>query len=194
MAISHILSRIAIVGNATKGNEKGYSLIYSNTTQRGMSGGPVLNNAYDYYLRGNDKDENGDYRGALADYDQSIVFNPNNSNAYSNCTRMKEGVLNDYQGALADYNQSIILELNNFNAYVNRARMKAESLNDNKGALADYNQAIVLNPRNADFYYARDWFKETSFNDRVGAIQDYCEQGKNWVLSDLIKMLQRLGA
>jgi S1-C subfamily serine protease len=34
-----------VVGNATKGNANGYSLIYSNTTFRGMSGGPVLNEA-----------------------------------------------------------------------------------------------------------------------------------------------------
>jgi S1-C subfamily serine protease len=39
------ITRGEVVGNATKGNAKGYSLIYSNTTFRGMSGGPVLNEA-----------------------------------------------------------------------------------------------------------------------------------------------------
>jgi S1-C subfamily serine protease len=32
-----------IIGNAGQGNARGYSLIYSNNTFRGMSGGPVLN-------------------------------------------------------------------------------------------------------------------------------------------------------
>jgi S1-C subfamily serine protease len=32
-----------IIGNASQGNARGYSLIYSNNTFRGMSGGPVLN-------------------------------------------------------------------------------------------------------------------------------------------------------
>jgi S1-C subfamily serine protease len=123
-----------VTGKATKGNEQGYSLIYSNITRPGMNGGPVLNeagelvaihgqgdrendgngaktglnlgivverfgaaevslgvrseqqiaalplstqlNASDYFVSGYDKNEKGDFRGALADYNQAIALNP----------------------------------------------------------------------------------------------------------------------
>jgi tetratricopeptide (TPR) repeat protein len=219
-----------VVGNATKGNAKGYSLIYSNTTFRGMSGGPVLNeagelvaihgqgdrngkagegektgrnlgivverfgtvalamgihldqrvailpqsqgiNATDYFLRGLGKDESGDYRAALADYNQAITINPKFSEAYNNRANLKDK-LNDIQGALADYNQAITINPKDSEAYFNRALLK-NKLNDIQGALSDYNQAITINPKFSNAYNNRAGLKYLKLNDIQGALADY---------------------
>jgi tetratricopeptide (TPR) repeat protein len=221
-----------VVGNATKGNARGYSLIYSNTTFRGMSGGPVLNeagelvaihgqgdrvgkegegektgrnlgivverfglvssamgvqleqrvtvlpqsqglNASDYFLRGLGKHNNGDYQGALADYNQSISINPKFSLAYNNRATLKTDKLNDIQGSLADYDQAISINPKFSLAYYNRALLKADKLNDIQGGLADYNQAISINPKDADAYYNRALLKKNKLNDMEGALADY---------------------
>jgi Trypsin-like peptidase domain/TPR repeat/Tetratricopeptide repeat len=221
-----------VIGNATKGNDKGYSLIYSNITFRGMSGGAVLNeagelvaihgqgdrdgkagegektgrnlgivverfgivasamgvqlnqrvavlpqsqglNATDYFLKAIGKDDNGDYRGALADYNQAISLNPKFSNAYNNRAVLKYTKLNDIQGALTDYNQAISLNPKFSNAYNNRAVLKDEKLNDIQGELADYNQAISLNPKFSQAHYNRANLKDEKLNDIQGALADY---------------------
>jgi Trypsin-like peptidase domain/TPR repeat len=248
-----------VTGKATKGNEKGYSLIYSNITRPGMSGGPVLNeagelvaihgqgdreddgaggktglnlgivverfgavevalgvrseqqiaalplstqlNATDYLVSGNDKDDNGDFRGALADYNQAIALDPKNSLAYNNRGNLKKNKLNDVQGALSDYNQAIALNPKYSLAYNNRANLKKDKLNDIQGALADYNQAILLNPKDSNAYYNRGNLKKNKLNDIQGAIQDfrqaarlYREQGRAQNLQKAIDRLRQLGA
>jgi Flp pilus assembly protein TadD len=220
-----------VTGKATKGNEKGYSLIYSNITRPGMSGGPVLNeagelvaihgqgdreddgaggktglnlgivverfgavevalgvrpeqqiaalppstqlNATDYFVSGKDKDDKGDFRGALADYNQAIALNPKNSLAYNKRGILKENKLNDVQGALFDYNQAIVLNPKLFQAYNNRGVLKNDKLNDVQGALSDYNQAIALNPKYSDAYNNRGVLKEDNLDDVQGALSDY---------------------
>jgi tetratricopeptide (TPR) repeat protein len=220
-----------VTGKATKGNEKGYSLIYSNITRPGMSGGPVLNeagelvaihgqgdreddgaggktglnlgivverfgavevalgvrveqqiaalppstglNASDYFVSGYDKNNQGDFPGALADYNQAIALNPKNSKAYNNRGILKEEKLNDLQGALSDYNQAIALNPKYSNAYNNRGLLKNEKLNDVQGALSDFNQAIALNPKNSLAYNNRGLLKNEKLNDVQGALSDF---------------------
>jgi tetratricopeptide (TPR) repeat protein len=221
-----------VVGNATKGNTSGYSLIYSNTTFRGMSGGPVLNesgelvaihgqgdrdgkegegektgrnlgivverfgtvalamglqldqqvallpqsqgiNAIDYFWSGGDKEDQGDYQGALADYNQAILLSPKDSAAYNSRALLKNDKLNDIRGALADYNQVILINPKDSTAYYNRALLKQDKLNDTRGALADYNQVILINPKNSYAYYNRALLKQDKLNDMRGALADY---------------------
>jgi tetratricopeptide (TPR) repeat protein len=225
------ITRGEVVGNATKGNAKGYSLIYSNTTFRGMSGGPVLNeagelvaihgqgdrdgkagegektgrnlgiaverfglvasamgvqleqrvavlpqsqglNATDYFLRASGKNDSGDYRGALADYNKAISLNPKYAFAYINRGNLKKDQLNDPKGALADFNKAISLNPKLAAIYYNRGLLKAEKLNDPKGALADYDRAIALNPTYALAYGNRGNLKD-DLNDPKGALADY---------------------
>jgi tetratricopeptide (TPR) repeat protein len=47
-------------------------------------------NASDYSVSGYDKNEKGDFRGALADYNQAIALNPKDSAAYYNRGLLKE--------------------------------------------------------------------------------------------------------
>lgn len=87
-----------VTANSNKTFEKGYSLIYSNDTLPGMSGGAVLNN-----------DKLNDVQGALADYNQAIALNPNDAQAYNNRGILKNDRLNDIQGAISDMQQALKL-------------------------------------------------------------------------------------
>jgi tetratricopeptide (TPR) repeat protein len=218
-----------VIGNANKGNDKGYSLIYSNTTFRGMSGGPVLNaegglvaihgqgdrtgqqgkgektgrnlgitierfgtvatamgvtieqplaslpanqglNATDYFLAGNEKNERGDFQGAINDYTRAISISPRLAEAFNNRGLLK-AYSGDIAGALADYNQSLKIKPQQPEPYNNRGRIK-EKLNDLTGAMNDYNRAIAINPKYAIAYDNRAALKEV-LNDLTGAMNDY---------------------
>src|SRR6266850_1021316 len=64
------------------------------------------------------KIESGDYRGAIADFDQGIQLDPNDAEAYTNRAFAK-AMLEDYAGAMADYNRGIALDSNDADAYAN---------------------------------------------------------------------------
>jgi tetratricopeptide (TPR) repeat protein len=219
-----------VSANSTKTFENGYSLIYSNDTLPGMSGGAVLNSqgeliaihgrgdrdtatgakngfnlgipinrfatvasnlgvqldgqvapipqnailkADDYFASAVQKDNKGDNRGALADYNQAIALDPKFAPAYNNRGNLKADKLNDVQGAFADYNQAIALNPKFADAYNNRGNLKADKLNDVQGALADFNQAIALDPKNVYAYTGRGTLKAEKLNDLQGALTDY---------------------
>jgi tetratricopeptide (TPR) repeat protein len=133
---------------------------------------PILT-ADDYFLSAYQKYEKKYYRGALADYNQSIALKPDYANAYVGRGNLKYEKLNDVKGALADYNQSIALKPDNASAYVGRGILKVNKLNDVKGALADYNQSIALKPDNALAYNNRGILKVNKLNDVKGALADF---------------------
>jgi tetratricopeptide (TPR) repeat protein len=137
----------------------------------GQNPNPV---ADDYFVSAKQKNEQGNYRGALADYNQAIALNPKSYKAYTNRGNLKAKNLKDFQGALADYNQAIAINPKSTFAYANRGVLK-QALNDVQGALADYNQAIVLDPRFAKIYYDRGLLKNDKLNDFQGALADYSQ-------------------
>jgi tetratricopeptide (TPR) repeat protein len=125
----------------------------------------------DYFGSAASKYQQGDYRGALADYNRFIRINPKSANAHHNRGLVKVA-LQDYQGALADYDRAIQLKPNFDDFYNNRGNLKATKLQDYQGALADYDRAIQLKPRKADAYYNRGVLKYTSLKDAAGGIAD----------------------
>ena len=87
---------------------------------------PVLalaQTAEDYYDRGVIKFEQGDYSGALKDFNKLIELNPNNAIAYYS-RGVAKGKLGDYRGAIQDYNKAIELNPNHASTYVNRGLSK----------------------------------------------------------------------
>ncbi len=72
----------------------------------------LLNSNFDlaYIYRGNARDDNGDPRGAIADYNKSLQFNPKNASAYYNLGITYER-LEDYTLAIANYTKTIELSL-----------------------------------------------------------------------------------
>ncbi|MBW4497732.1 MAG: serine protease [Oscillatoria princeps RMCB-10] len=197
---------------------EGYALLYDNPTQRGMSGGPVLDeagrvigihgkgdrengektgfnlgipiqmflkpdsqmakgtqpepakDATAHFSQGFALEQQGDLKGALAEYSQAIAMNPNYADAYNNrgVVRYDSG---DKPAALADYNEAIRINPNLASAYYNRGLVRYDS-GDKPAALADYNQAIRINPNYADAYNNRGVVRYDS-GDKPAALADY---------------------
>jgi tetratricopeptide (TPR) repeat protein len=129
--------------------------------------------ADDYFVSANQKNEQQNYRGALADYNQAISLKPEFADAYISRGNLKYQKLDDFQGALADHNQAVSLNPKYAKAYYHRGILKYLKLNDFQGALADYNQSISLNPKYAKAYYHRGILKYQKLNDFQGALADY---------------------
>jgi len=129
-----------------------------------------LNTAEEYFYRGYDKSNKGDYNGAISDYTKAIEINPNFADAYYNRGSSKND-LKDYYGAVSDYTKAIEINPNYGEAYSNRGIGK-NVLKDYYGAISDYTKAIEINPNFAKSYYNRGNTKY-DLKDYNGAISDY---------------------
>jgi tetratricopeptide (TPR) repeat protein len=182
-----------ISANSNKTFNKGYSLIYSNDTLNGMSGGAVLNNNGELVaIHGiGNKDDDGrkngfnlgipiERFGTVAsrmgvELEGQVAAIPTNTAPKADdyfalgVQKYKKG---DDRGALADFNRAISIDPNYDDAYSNRGVLKIEKRNDTPGALADYNRAIQINPNYADAYINRGNLKYQKMNDRAGGIND----------------------
>ncbi len=128
------------------------------------------NYAYAYSNRGYAKNLQGDYMGALEDYNQAILLNPKNAIAY-NGRGVSNKNLGNYKEAIANYNEALRLDANYIDVYGNRGKAKV-IVQDYEGAIADYNEAIRLDPKNASHYLGRGWAKG-EVEDYKRAILDY---------------------
>jgi tetratricopeptide (TPR) repeat protein len=106
-----------------------------------------------YNNRANAKQQIGDYKGALEDYNKSIEINPNFPISYSN-RGITRANMNDLANAMLDLNKAIELKSNYDEAYYNRAITK-KSLKDYNGLLGDLDLAIKYKPNFAAAYYER---------------------------------------
>jgi tetratricopeptide (TPR) repeat protein len=190
-----LIQPIAIAKNSVEvvPSPKTSAVSIARTRKRGSGG---------YFTSATSKYQQGNFQGALADYNSAIQINPKNANAYYNRGLLKVTKFQDYPGALADYNSAIQIRPTYDSAYNNRGNLKADSLQDYPGALADYNRAIQLKSKNADAYYNRGVLKYTYLKDLAGGIADLQrsvtlskKQGKSQdaqVASDLLKELQQM--
>ena len=78
--------------------------------------------AEEYYQSGYDKDEAGDYNGAIADYTKVIELNPNYADAYFS-RGLSKSDLKDLTGACADWKKAASL------GYTNSAEWVANQCN-----------------------------------------------------------------
>jgi tetratricopeptide (TPR) repeat protein len=129
--------------------------------------------ADDYFALANQKKDDRDYQGALADYNQAIALKPDYAEAYAGRGFLKYLHLSDFQGALADYNQAILIKPNYTSAYADRGFLRGNNLNDLQGALADFDKAINLKPDDAYVYGLRGVLKFLKLNDLRGALADF---------------------
>jgi tetratricopeptide (TPR) repeat protein len=125
--------------------------------------------AYEFILRGDEKKEQKDYKGAIVDYNEAIRR------------------IVDYKGAIRNNPTSL--------AFFVRAEAKKE-LKDYQGAIADYNEAIRLDPTAA---IAHEYRGDTKMllKDRQGGLTDfqmaanlYQQQG---IKDSYLRMQQRIG-
>ena len=118
----------------------------------------------------------GDYHGAIADFDRAIELSPDSAAAYYYRGRVKSE-LDDHDGTIADYDRAIELNLaieikpDYAEAYSNRGDAQI-FLRDYDSAIADYDKVIELYPDSAAAYRKRGTAKSL-LGDKRGAREDY---------------------
>jgi protein O-mannosyl-transferase len=123
-----------------------------------------------YNNRGFYRYQQGDYDGALADYDIAIDLDPKYTVAYHNrgVLRQSHG---DVTGALSDFDMAIESDSGYVRAYINRGQIRMK-LGDLDGARSDLDSAIRLDPEVSITYYSRGILKKIK-GDLTGALEDY---------------------
>lgn len=101
--------------------------------------------AQELHLRANAKQDRGDYRGALEDYDKALALAPKSASTYT-CRGNAKHALGDLDGAIADHDRAIQLMPKLAIAYSNRGYAK-QSKDDLAGAISDYEHALKLDPK-----------------------------------------------
>ncbi|HEY9811367.1 MAG TPA: tetratricopeptide repeat protein [Halomicronema sp.] len=135
-------------------------------------GRPDKTKSQDFYKRGVDRSQEGDHRGAIANYTQALRFNAKDAELYYKRANAHYD-LGEYAQAIVDYTQAIKLNPNYADAYYNRADAKSQS-GDGVGVIEDLNQVIKLNPNDPQAHYKRAtaYFE---LQDYPTAIRDYTE-------------------
>jgi Flp pilus assembly protein TadD len=187
-----------VSANSNRTFDAGYSLVYSNDTLPGMSGGAVLNgNGELVAIHGRGDRERladntlGGKTGfnvgipidrfvALASnlgvrLSQSVAVTPPSTEPKADdylASAAQKYSNRDYRGALAEYDRVIQLQPNNSPAYNYRGVLKVK-IQDFEGGLADYNRAIQLDANYGEAYSNRGNLKANKLQDLPGAMADY---------------------
>ena len=115
-----------------------------------------------------------DEKSALADYNEAIRIQPDNSLSYSNRGRLRTK-LGDLQSAISDCTKAIEINRNWGKGglhlpYLNRGIAK-HKLGDKEGAISDYTESIRLKPDFSLPYENRAVVRD-EIGDKEGAIAD----------------------
>jgi len=137
-------------------------------TAKGNQSNPT--DANGYLSQGIAFAEQGDYHGALANYDQAIKLDSNYAEAYFN-RGYAYSYLGEKQKAIADYTQVIQLKPNYAEVFHNRGAAYYH-LGEKQKAITDFNQAIQLMPNNAYAYTGRG-NAYLDLGEKQKAIADY---------------------
>ena len=205
-AVTRVLTKSVFVfregkvsANSDKTFEAGYSLVYSNDTLPGMSGGVVLNGNGELVAihgRGDREQLTDGETGNKTGFNVGIPIGRFANLASNMGVQLSRSVgampqvnsapkaddfvasaaqkyrQRDYRGALAEYDRAIQLNPSNAAAYNYRGVLK-EKIQDIQGGLADYNRAIQLDANYAQAYSNRGNLKLDKLQDAQGAMADY---------------------
>jgi tetratricopeptide (TPR) repeat protein len=171
--ISRLFSRnVALLGlttiliNPIAASYAQSSVIQPNTVETYIAQG----SAADYLKRGNERLNEGDNQGAIADFTQALRLNPNDIDIYYS-RGLAYLYLGNCQEAMADFNQTLSLNPEYAEAYINRGIAFA-GLRDYPKAITDFNQAIKRKPSFAIAYINRAIARRNS-GDSQGYYEDY---------------------
>jgi tetratricopeptide (TPR) repeat protein len=186
-----------VSANSNQTFEGGYSLIYSNDTLPGMSGGPVLNSEGELVAihgRGDREQSSSGEPGAKTGFNLGIPIDRFLSIASTLGVKLARPIVNvtapktspaadalaaglqkerkdDYQGALKEYDRAISIDPRYADAYIGRGFIRYK-LGERSNAAIDFSTAITLNPKSARGYNNRgNLYLE--FKDWEYAIADF---------------------
>jgi tetratricopeptide (TPR) repeat protein len=126
----------------------------------------------DFFLQADAKLNQGDYKGALTDFDQVLRLNPKYEAAYTGRGIAKSN-LGNKQGAIEDLNQALLINPNNVRAYGARGNLRFQ-VGDKRGAEADLKQSLTLSIDAQDYRaYTNRGNLRDKLGDKQGAIADY---------------------
>ena len=126
--------------------------------------------AQDRIKAGTAKAAQGDFTGAIADFDAAIAAQPDLAPAYYDRGSARDDK-GDHDGAVADYSKAIELKPDLADAYF----LRGKSLNNNADfahAVADFSKVIELQPNSLDAYGYRAG-AEINLGNLDGALADY---------------------
>jgi tetratricopeptide (TPR) repeat protein len=123
-----------------------------------------------YYRRADERFEQKDFRGAIAEYTQALRLKPDYAEVYNSRGHARQN-LQDYQGAISDYDRAIRFRPHFSGAFFNRGQSRF-NLRDYRGAIADYDQAIRMAPSFASAFAGRGEAR-LKLQDYHGAIADF---------------------
>ena len=123
-----------------------------------------------YFNQGITKMGQGDYDGAIADFDHAIELDPSHVSAYYNRGEAKRGK-GDYESAIADCDRAIAINPDDAGGY-NIRGMSRWNMGDHEGAISDFDHAIAFDPDHASAYFIRGMIKQEK-GDNSQAISDF---------------------
>jgi tetratricopeptide (TPR) repeat protein len=173
-SIFTIVKGDVVANPATKQQGKGYSLIYSNNTLPGQSGGPVWNDRGELIAIHGQGDIDSKSQETIntgvrvkTGYNLGITVNTFNKLAIA------AGVSSNAPTIVAsrEVAKPISIKPKPVDDLIASAIQK-ESKNDYRGILSDMNQAIAIDSQNSRLYYIRGNAKD-DLEDRKGAIDDF---------------------
>ena len=142
--------------------------VYPSQDGRARAGNPSIAEAH--LNAGIGKSKNGDFAGAIADFDQTIALTPKNAFAFVVRAEAKRAQGN-LKASTEDTHQAIELEPNIERSLMSSAMWKRAN-GDLDGAITDYNRAILLFPTDTAAYYNRGLAKQEK-GDIEGAFADF---------------------
>lgn len=154
--------------------KENYSMAIADFT-KAIAVDSAFNDGYLYWSRALSREASGDLAGALSDFDQAVVINPEKSNFYFFRGVLKYN-MKDLSGALTDYNAAIDLWDNYYLARSWRAIVRVQ-LKDFNGAMEDFDyldfsEKEKLKPRMASQFRYRGIAKLKT-GDLSGACNDW---------------------
>ena len=129
-----------------------------------------------YFQRANKKEKEGDYYGAISDFERLIEIYPKNAEIHFRIGNIKSRDLKDHKGALVDFNNAIKIDPNHSQAFISRSVVKT-SLKDYYGAISDLNKAAEIVPKDTKVFFNRGIIKNF-IGDKKGACSDWRKSSK----------------
>jgi tetratricopeptide (TPR) repeat protein len=126
--------------------------------------------ADDFFITAGNKSQKGDYRGAIADYDQALALNPQFGEVYFR-RGIARTLIKDWNGAEADYTQAIAIKPQYTEAYLHRGNVR-NNRNNWRGAKSDFDVALTLNPTSLPAHLGRGTAL-CELNDCQNGLKDY---------------------